>query len=166
MMKRKYLKFSLELLFILLIIMGELKVLEERKYLPVYDSDELSWIFTGYYFNLYFLRFDLFHPDWNDYEAFDQPPLGKYIVGGALYFKGYTIDSLDPKRFLNSNLPLVNPQKHFDLITPKVPNPAVVMPFTRSVIFVFSLLSLLLIYISVRILYGATPAHIHNVDHQ
>jgi 4-amino-4-deoxy-L-arabinose transferase-like glycosyltransferase len=143
--------------------MGGLKQLEKRKILPVYDSDEVSWIFAGYYFNVYFLRFDFLSPDWNDYEAFDQPPLGKYIVGGALYLKGYTIDSLDPKRFLNKNVPLVNPQKYFDLVTPKVPNPKIVIPFTRSVIFGFALSSLLLIYLSVRILYGVIPALISSL---
>jgi hypothetical protein len=153
MLKRKYIKLCLEAMFIFVLILGGLGVLEKNIRLPVYDSDEVSWIFTGYYFNLYFLRFDLFHPDWNDYEAYDQPPLGKYIVGGSLYTKGYTIDSLEPKRFLNK-IPLVNPQKYFDLVTPKVPNPIVVIPLLRSVIFVFALSSSLLIYVLVRISYG------------
>jgi len=159
MLKRKYLKLCLEIIFFLFLIVGGGKVLEHKITLPVYDSDEVSWIFTGYYFNLYFLRFDLFHPDWNDYEAFDQPPLGKYIIGAALHLKGYTIDSLEPKRFLNS-IPLVNHQKYFDLVTPKVPNPRVVIPLLRSVIFIFALSSLLLIYVSIRISYGFFPAMI------
>jgi len=74
MLKRKYIKLGLELIFILALIVGGVKVLNKKINLPVYDSDEVSWIFTGYYFNLYFLRFDLFRADWNDYEAFDQPP--------------------------------------------------------------------------------------------
>ena len=89
MLKRKYLKFCFEIIFILIVIAGGLKVLENRKYGRIYDADEVAWIFAGYYFNLYFLRFDLFHPDWNDYEAFDHPPLAKYIVGGSLYLRGY-----------------------------------------------------------------------------
>jgi len=157
MPKRKYLKFSLELIFILLIIIGGLKVLENRKYADLYDSDEVAWIFTGYYFNLYFLRFDLFHPDWNDYEAFDHPPLAKYVVGGSLYLKGYTIDSLDPKRFWNS-IPINKFPMYFELVKHQIPNPTIVIPFTRSVIFVFALSSLLLIYVFVRISYGVLPA--------
>ncbi len=160
MPKRKYLIFVFELIFILLIIIGGLKVLEKNKYLPVYDSDEVSWIFTGYYFNLYFLHFDLFHEDWNDYEAFDHPPLAKYIVGAIIFLKGYTIDSLEPKRFINTMVPLINPQKAFDLITPKVPNPKVVIPSLRSFVFGFALLSLLLIYIFMRTSYGILPAFI------
>lgn len=160
MSKRRYITLGVELIFILLIIMGGLKVLEKGKRLPVYDSDEVSWIFTGYYFNLYFLHFDLFHEDWHDYEAFDHPPLAKYIVGGAMFLNGYTIDSLEPKKFINSMVPLVNPQKAFDEVTPKVPNPKVVIPSLRSVIFGFAFSSLLLIYIFLRISYGILPAFI------
>jgi 4-amino-4-deoxy-L-arabinose transferase-like glycosyltransferase len=137
--------------------MGGLKQLENKKYSPNLESDEPAWIFTGYYFNLYFLRFDLFHPDWNDYEAFDQPPLAKYIVGGTLFLKGYTIDSLDPKKFWNS-IPADKLPLYFDLVKHKIPNPTVVIPFTRSVIFLFALSSLLLIYFFVRSFYGVLPA--------
>ena len=160
MSQRKWLTFCLELIFVFVIIIGGFKTLEKGKYLPVYDSDEVSWIFTGYYFNLYFLHFDLFHPDWDDYEAFDQPPLAKYIVGGGMFLNGYTIDSLEPKRFINSMIPLVNPQKAFDEVTPKVPNPKVVIPSLRSVIFGFAFLSLILIYIFLRTSYGILPAFI------
>jgi len=157
MLKKKYLIFLLELMFILLIIMGGWKVLEKKKYGDLIDSDEVAWIFTGYYFNLYFLRFDLFHPDWDDYEAFDHPPLAKYIVGGSLYLKGYTIDSLDPKRFWNS-IPINKFPIYFDLIKHQIPNPIIVIPFTRTVIFIFALSSLLLIYLFVRTSYGILPA--------
>ena len=162
MLRRRYLKLYLEILFIFLLIAGGLKILEERINLPVYDSDEVPWIFSGYYFNLYFVRSELFHPHWNDYEAFDQPPLGKYIIGGVLYAKGYTIDSLEPKRFLNS-IPLANLQKYFDMVIPKVPDPKVVIPLLRSTIFVFALSSLLLIYVSVRISYGLWAAMISTM---
>jgi hypothetical protein len=159
MLNKRYFKLSLELIFILMIILGGLKVLEKNKYLPVYDSDEVAWIFTGYYFNLYFLHFDLFHQDWDDYEAFDHPPLAKYIVGGALYLRGYTIDSLDPKRFWNS-VPVDKLPIYFQLVKHQIPNPTIVIPFARSVIFVFALSSLLLLYIFVRDLYGVLPAFV------
>ncbi len=157
MLKRRYLKFSLELIFVLLIIIGGLKVLEQRKYSDLYDSDEVAWIFAGYYFNLYFLHLDFIHPDWKDYEAFDHPPLAKYIVGGILFLKGYIIDSLEPKRFWNS-IPIDRFPLYFDLIKNKIPNPTAVIPFARSMIFVFALSSLLLIYVSIRMRYGVLPA--------
>lgn len=128
----------------------------------MYDPDEAAWVFTGYYFNLYFLHFDLFHQDWNDYEAYDQPPLGKYIMGGALYLKGYTIDSLAPKKLIN-NIPIDKFQTYFHLVIPEFPNPKVVIPSTRSIIFLFALSSLLLIYIFMRILYGVIPAFISTL---
>jgi hypothetical protein len=157
MSKRKYVKFGLELIFILLIFMGELKVLDKRKYLPVYDPDEIAWVFSGYYFNLYFLRLDLLHPDWDDYEAFDHPPLAKYIVGGTLFLEGYTINSLGPKRLINS-IPINQFQTYLHLLIPKVPNPNIVIPSTRSAIFLFALSSLLLIYVFLRTSYGILPA--------
>jgi len=162
MSKRKYAKFGIELIFILIVLMGGLKELDKRKYLPVYDPDEIAWVFTGYYFNLYFLRFDLFHPDWDDYEAFDHPPLAKYIVGGNLFLEGYTIDSLEPKRLLNS-IPISQFQTYLHLLTPNVPNPKTVIPSTRSVIFLFALSSLFLIYIFMRTSYGILPAFISTL---
>jgi len=157
LLRKKYLKFCLEIIFILLIVTGGFKALENKKNSPVLESDEPGWIFAGYYFNLYFLRFDLFHQDWSDYEAFDQPPLVKYIVGGSAYSKGYTVDSLNMKRLWN-NLPVDKLHLFFDSIGHQIPNPAIVIPFTRSVIFFFALSSLVLIYISVRILYGGLVA--------
>jgi hypothetical protein len=157
MLKRKRLTFCLEVVFILAMIVGGLKVLENRKFGPLIDADEVAWIFGGYYFNLYFLHFDLFHEDWNDYEAFDHPPLGKYIVGGSLYLKGYTIDSLEPKRFWNK-IPINKFPIYFELVKHKIPDPTIVVPFTRSVIFVFALSSLILIYLFVRVWYGVIPA--------
>jgi hypothetical protein len=159
MLRRKYFIFCLDLVFIFLIILGGWKVLEEKKYGDLIDSDEVAWIFTGYYFNLYFLRGGLLHPDWKDYEAFDHPPLAKYIVGGALFIKGYTIDSLDPKKFWNT-VPIDQFPKYFDLIKDKIPNPTIVIPFVRSVIFGFALSSLLLIYLFIRTSYGILPAWI------
>jgi len=157
MLRKKYFILCLDLVFIFLIVFGGWKALEEKKYGDLIDSDEVAWIFTGYYFNLYFLSGGLLHPDWNDYEAFDHPPLAKYIVGAALFFKGYTIDSLEPKRFWNT-IPIDQFPKYFDLIKDKIPNPTIVIPFVRSVIFGFALSSLLLIYLFVRISYGILPA--------
>ena len=142
--------------------MGGWKVLEEKKYGDLIDSDEVSWIFGGYFFNLYFLHFDLFHPDWKDYEAFDHPPLVKYIVGGAIYLKGHTIDSIEPKTLLN-NMPKDKARLYFEIIKNEIPDPIVVIPFIRSVIFGFALSSLLLIYVFVRTSYGLLPAMISTV---
>jgi hypothetical protein len=157
MVKRKYFKLLMEVTFIFILIAGGLKVIETKINLPVTDPDEVSWIFTAYYFNLYFLRLELLHPDWEDYEAFDQPPLAKYIIGGVLWANGYTIDSLEPKRLINT-VPLVRLHEYFHLVISKVPNPKVVIPLLRSTSFIFAFLSLLLIYASLRISYGVLSA--------
>ena len=162
MSKRKYFIFCLDLIFFLLIIIGGWKVLEGKKYGDLIDSDEVSWIFGGYYFNLYFLRGSLLHQDWKDYEAFDHPPLVKYVVGGAIYLKGHTIDSIEPKTLLN-NMPKDKARLYFELIKNEIPDPIVVIPFIRSVIFGFALSSLLLIYVFVRTSYGLLPAMISTV---
>ncbi len=160
--KKKYLKLCLELIFILSILIGGSEVLETRKNMLLQESDEVAWIFTGYYFKLYFLRFDIFNPDWNDYESFDHPPLAKYIVGGSLFLKGHTIDTLDPKRFWNT-IPLTNMRPHFEMIKDKIPDPITVVPYLRSVIFAFALSSLFLLYIFIRISYGILPAFLSTL---
>jgi len=159
MASKKYLRIVIEIVFVAAVIVGGLKQLENRRQSFNLESDEPAWIFSGYYFNLYFLRFDFFHQDWNDYEAFDQPPLAKYVIGGAIYLRGYKIDSLEPKRFWN-NTPIDKLPIYFGLISSKIPSPGIVIPSTRSVIFLFALSSLLLIYASCRILYGSLSAFV------
>jgi hypothetical protein len=85
-MKKKHLR----------IVMANIK--NKRINLILYEPDEAAWIYSGYYFNLYFLKFDLFHKDWTDYDAYDYPPLMKYIVGGTLFLKGHVFDSLEAKK--------------------------------------------------------------------
>ena len=88
----------MEFFFILSIALWMLHVLNRTNHMPILQPDEAAWVYSGYYFNLYFLQFNLFHKDWSDYDAFDHPPLVKYITGGTVYLKGYRIDSLDAKR--------------------------------------------------------------------
>ena len=97
-MKSKRLRVYLQVLFITLAILWMFNEVGGRFYLPLSEPDEAAWIYSGYYFNLYFLKFDLFHEDWQDYDAYDHLPLVKYIVGGTLFLKGYVFDSLDAKR--------------------------------------------------------------------
>src|SRR4030042_355266 len=96
-MKKKRLKIAIEILFIIFAILWMGSEMGGRFYLPLSEPDEAAWIYSGYYFNLYFLNFNLSHNDWRDYDAIDHPPLVKYIVGGILFLKGYVFDSLDAK---------------------------------------------------------------------
>src|SRR4030043_1252366 len=96
-MKKKRLRSALEILFIIIAILWMGNEIGGRFYLPLSEPDEAAWIYSGYYFNLYFLTFNLFHKDWTDYDAIDHPPLVKYIVGGTVFLKGHVFDSLDAK---------------------------------------------------------------------
>jgi 4-amino-4-deoxy-L-arabinose transferase-like glycosyltransferase len=154
-MKKKRLKIYIEVLFIVFAILWMFNEMGGRFYLPLSEPDEAAWIYSGYYFNLYFLKFDLFHKDWNDYDAIDHPPLVKYIVGGTLFLKGYVFDSLDAKEMW-SRIPMDDYLPCYQLLKSKLPDN--ILPLTRLVIFTFAFLSLILFYIFVRNFYGILPA--------
>jgi 4-amino-4-deoxy-L-arabinose transferase-like glycosyltransferase len=126
-----------------------------RFYLPLSEPDEAAWIYSGYYFNLYFLKFDFFHEDWQDYDAYDHLPLVKYIVGGTLFLKGYVFDSLDAKRMWQ-HIPMDKYLIQYRLLKSQIPENA--LPLTRLVIFTFAFLSVVLLYILLRTFYGILPA--------
>ena len=154
-MKKKHLRIVIEVLFIILVILWMANIIDKRINLILYEPDEAAWIYSGYYFNLYFLKFDLFHKDWTDYDAYDHPPLVKYIVGGALFLKGHVFDSLEAKKMWHS-IPMNKYASNYGLLISKIPNNA--LPFIRFVIFIFAFLSVLLFYIFVRSFYGMLPA--------
>jgi 4-amino-4-deoxy-L-arabinose transferase-like glycosyltransferase len=70
---------------------------------PAVDFDEGAWIFSSYYYSLAFDRFELSSPEWKDFDAFDQPPLAKYIIGYALSLAGERVATLDLKRWWHRN---------------------------------------------------------------
>ena len=154
-MKKKHLRIVVEVLFIIFVILWMTNIIDKRINLLLYEPDEAAWIYSGYYFNLYFLKFDLFHKDWTDYDAYDHPPLVKYIVGGTLFLKGHVFDSLEAKKMWHS-IPMNKYASNYGLLISKIPNNA--LPFIRFVIFIFAFLSVLLFYIFVRSFYGMLPA--------
>jgi 4-amino-4-deoxy-L-arabinose transferase-like glycosyltransferase len=154
-MKKKRLKIYIEVLFIIFAILWMFNEMGGRFYLPLSEPDEAAWIYSGYYFNLYFLKFDLFHKDWNDYDAIDHPPLVKYIVGGTLFLKGYIYDSIDAKKMWG-RIPMDKYLPNYQLLKSKLPDN--ILSLTRFIIFSFAFLSLVLIYLFVRNFYGILPA--------
>ncbi len=46
--------------------------------------DEKYWMHSTYFYRLFFQQKDLFNPDWYTFLSYDQPPVGKYILGFAL----------------------------------------------------------------------------------
>ncbi|MBS1114026.1 MAG: hypothetical protein H6Q92_1789, partial [Nitrospirae bacterium] len=154
-MKNRRLRVYIQVLFIALAILWMFHEMGGRFYLPLSEPDEAAWIYSGYYFNLYFLKFDLFHKDWQDYDAYDHPPLVKYIVGGTLFLKGYVFDSLDAKRMWQ-HIPMNQYLAYYGIMKSQVPENALLL--TRSVIFIFAFLSVALLYIFLRTFYGILPA--------
>ena len=154
-MKKRHIRIIVEVYFIITAILWMSNITYEGIPLFLSEPDEAAWIYNGYYFNLYFLKFDLFHKDWNDYEAYDHPPLVKYIVGGTLFIKGYVFDSLDAKKLWRS-IPMDKYMANYRLMKSKIPNN--VLPLTRLVISIFAFLAVLLFYIFVRNFYGILPA--------
>jgi len=53
-----------------------------------FHGDENLWIKTSYYFEILFLDHDLDDPRWNAWRTLDQPPVGRYIIGLALFLNG------------------------------------------------------------------------------
>lgn len=154
-MRKKRLKTYIEILFIIVAILWMFHEVGGRFYLPLSEPDEAAWLYSGYYFNLYFLKFDLSHTDWVEYDAYDHPPLVKYIVGGTLHFKGYTFDSLDAKKLWQS-IPMDQYLVYYRLMKSKFPDD--ILRVTRFVIFSFAFLSLAFLYIFVRKVYGILSA--------
>ena len=154
-MKSRRLRVYIQVFFITLAILWMFHEMGGRFYLPLSEPDEAAWIYSGYYFNLYFLKFDLFHKDWQDYDAYDHPPLVKYIVGGTLFLKGYVFDSLDAKRMWQ-HIPMNQYLAYYGIMKSQVPENALLL--TRSVIFIFAFLSVALFYIFLRTFYGILPA--------
>jgi len=153
--KSKRLRVYIEVLFIILAILWMFHEMGGRFYLPLSEPDEAAWIYSGYYFNLYFLKSDFFHKDWQDYDAYDHPPLVKYIVGGTLFLKGYVFDSLDAKRMWH-HIPMNKYLVYYGIMKGQIPENALLL--TRSVIFIFAFLSVVLLYIFLRTFYGIVPA--------
>jgi len=59
------------------------------------EIDEIYWIGSAYYFDLAFLRGDWSHPDWQLLPARENPPVGKYLIGAALYAADLRVMSPD-----------------------------------------------------------------------
>jgi len=57
--------------------------------------DEVYWIGSTYYYDLYFHQGDLAHPDWRLLPARENPPIGKYLMGLWLDIHGRRIQTPD-----------------------------------------------------------------------
>jgi dolichyl-phosphate-mannose--protein O-mannosyl transferase len=54
-----------------------------------FHADESVWYYFGArYFSIFFLHKDWNHPVWSKEEAFDQPQIGRYLIGFRLWLHG------------------------------------------------------------------------------
>lgn len=53
-----------------------------------FHGDENHWLHSSKYFKLLFMDRDISNKQWQEPEAYDQPPVGKYIIGLALFVAG------------------------------------------------------------------------------
>lgn len=67
------------------LVVCALSIFIQRSNSLPYENDEVSWFFHTQYFDLAFLHRDFSHPSWFTYEAYDHPPLVKYIFGFVLW---------------------------------------------------------------------------------
>ncbi len=54
----------------------------------LYHHDENHWIHTSKYFKLFFIDRDFHNPQWKEWWTWDQPSVGRYIIGISLYLDG------------------------------------------------------------------------------
>ena len=65
--------------------------------LTLVSIDEAAWIYSSHYYHLAWLERDFQSEDWQHFDAYDHPPMMKYLVGAAMHLTGYTVTSLEPK---------------------------------------------------------------------
>lgn len=53
--------------------------------------DESFWMHGTYFYHLFFQERDFFNKDWYNFISYDQPPLGKYILGFALHVSNHKV---------------------------------------------------------------------------
>ncbi len=77
--KFKFTDFLTIIVFISLVL--QLNTLYTELPTRAIEFDEEFWFSSTYYYHLMFNELDFFHEDWQEVSAYDQPPIGKYLLG-------------------------------------------------------------------------------------
>jgi len=85
--RRRPLLWEVVTLLVLIVVVFPLYLANLREH--PFHGDENGWMVDSKYFTLFFLDRDFRDPLWDDYLAYNQPPVAKYVVGAALYFSGF-----------------------------------------------------------------------------
>ncbi|MFC1592113.1 phospholipid carrier-dependent glycosyltransferase [Thermodesulfobacteriota bacterium] len=115
------------------------------------ESDETRWIHDSKFFKLLFIDRDFTSPLWQSYYSYDQPPVGKYIIGLALLCTG-------SKRLKHEAWELLQPwtwKKSYawNMRNGALPSEALLLTARYAMVF-FGILTCLTLYALGRLLFG------------
>jgi hypothetical protein len=148
---RRWLPVTVEAIAVALLLAGSVKVYDERVNLHLYEPDEAAWVFSSYYYHLYFEDRDWLHADWREYDALDHPPLAKYAVGLAMDVAGEPCSTLEHKRFWH-RIPIDGFAGKYRQMMARIPAGA--LPAARHAAVVCALLGLGMLYLFTRSRFG------------
>lgn len=87
--KRKFFyllkEIAIGVILFIIVLIPFLSNLESQRF----HADENEWLHSTKYFKLFFIDRDFGNRQWKDWLAFDNPPVGRYILGFALLLGGY-----------------------------------------------------------------------------
>ena len=144
---RRWLPVAAEVLMISLLLAGFVRVYSNRVDLRLYEPDEAAWVFSSYYYHLYFEEGDLLHPDWQEYDALDHPPLAKYAVGLAMDLSDSPCVTLEHKQFWH-RIPIDGFAGSYREMMSRVPPGA--LPAARTLVYLLAGLALAMLYLFLR----------------
>lgn len=110
----------------------------------IFNIDEAHKIAETYYYQLFFVKKDFSHPAWNeDFYARTNPPVAKYIMGAYLGWHGQYVNSLSLQQKFEEYWK--NPSQLRSYISSSM------LKNARTLIVVFSALTILLVYLIGRL---------------
>src|SRR5688572_29301705 len=112
-----------------------------------FHGDESEWIANGRYFTFVFLDRDVSSQVWRpSWLNRDQPPLGRYIIGGVVWASGTDPDKVNRTYAWERDY-------ETNLREGRVPHPSILMPVRRTMAIVGAI-SIVLLFVAGRIVGG------------
>jgi hypothetical protein len=112
-----------------------------------FHGDESEWIAAGRYFRFVFLEHDLTSQVWRpSWLNRDQPPVGRYIIGGIVWASGTDPDKVNKTYAWERDY-------QANLREGRVPDPSILTPVRRTMAIVGAL-SMVLLFVSGRLVGG------------
>jgi hypothetical protein len=112
-----------------------------------FHGDESEWISNGRYFRFVFLERDLTSQVWRpSWLNRDQPPLGRYVIGGIVWASGTDPENVNRTYAWDRDF-------ETNLRDGRVPGPSILLPVRRTMA-VVGALSVVLLFVAGRIVGG------------